>query len=76
MIFQKMTCGHYQILDFGATETAKNYGGDEATKRLIEGFIKLPKCLKDMLGNLAMKGQRTSDIEAVGFIHSGFNLSL
>lgn len=71
MIFRKITCNHDEILEFGATETAKDYDGDEATKRLIEGFIKLPKCLKDMLDNLAMKSQTTNDIETVGFIHSG-----
>lgn len=71
MIFRKIACNHDEILEFGATETGKDYDGDEATKRLIEGFIKLPKCLKDMLDNLAMNIQTTADIEVVGFIHSG-----
>lgn len=44
---------------------------DEATKIFTEGFIKLSKCLKDMLDNLTLKHQTTNGIEIVGFIHSG-----
>ncbi len=57
----------------GAAETDKDYGGEnEKTKRLIKKFIRLPKCLKDMLDNLKMKTQTTTDmIGAFGFIHLG-----
>jgi hypothetical protein len=71
MIFRKITCNHDESLEFGATEAAKDYDGDQATKKLAEGFIKLPKCLKDMLDNLTMKNQTMNSIETVGFIHSG-----
>ncbi|CAO3702545.1 unnamed protein product [Rhizopus stolonifer] len=71
MIFRKIACNHDEILEFGATETAKDYDGNEATKRLTEGLIKLPKCLKDMLDNLVTKSRTADGIETVGFIHSG-----
>ncbi|GAN01509.1 hypothetical protein MAM1_0008d00942 [Mucor ambiguus] len=76
MIFRKLVCNHDDILEFGATETGKDYDGDDATKRLIEGCIKLPKCLKDMLDNLAMNIQPIADIEVVGFVHSGLQSCL
>ncbi|KAI8050735.1 hypothetical protein BDF21DRAFT_482448 [Thamnidium elegans] len=76
MIFRKLACNHDDILEFGATETGKNYDGDDVTKKLIEGCIKLPKCLKDMLDNLAMNIQAIADSEVVGFIYSDYNLAL
>ncbi|KAG2233791.1 hypothetical protein INT48_005944 [Thamnidium elegans] len=63
MIFRKLACNHDDIFEFGATETGKNYDGDDVTKKLIEGCIKLPKCLKDMLDNLAMNIQAIADTD-------------
>ncbi|KAI7901736.1 uncharacterized protein BX663DRAFT_456665 [Cokeromyces recurvatus] len=71
IIFRKLVCNHDNVLESGATETGKDYDGDDAIKKLIKGYIKLPKCLKDMLDNLAMNIQAIADIEVVGFIHSG-----
>ncbi|KAI9482854.1 MAG: hypothetical protein EXX96DRAFT_599565 [Benjaminiella poitrasii] len=76
MIIRKLVCDHDDTLEFGATETGKDYNGDDATKTLIEGCIKLPKCLKDMLNNIAMNIQAVADIEVVGFIHSGLQSCL
>lgn len=70
MIFRKSVCNQ----EFEATETGKDYNGDDTTKRLFEGCIKLPKCLKDMLDNLAKNIQAMADIEVVGLI-SFFYLS-
>lgn len=39
-------------------------------------MYKLPKCLNNMLDNLAMNIQAISDIEVVGFIHSGLQSCL
>lgn len=71
MIFRRIASNHDDILEFGATEAGKDYDGDQSTKRLTEGFIKLPKCLKDMLDNLALKTEFKNDIEVVGYLHSG-----
>lgn len=71
MIFRRIASSHDDVLEFGATEAGKDYDGDESTKRLNEGFIKLPKCLKDMLDNLAVKTEFKNDIEVVGYLHSG-----
>lgn len=69
MLFRKLACDHDDILEFGATEAGKDYDGDDATKKkLMEGCIKLPICLKDMLDNLEMHIQAIADIEVVGFI--------
>ncbi|EPB89102.1 hypothetical protein HMPREF1544_04094 [Mucor circinelloides 1006PhL] len=43
MIFHKTACSHDEVLEFGAIEAGKNFEeGDGATKKLIEGSIKLP----------------------------------
>lgn len=76
MIFRKLAYNHDNILEFGATETGKNYDGDDATKRLIEGCIKLPKCSKDMLDNLVLNIPAIADIEVVGFMHLGLQSCL
>lgn len=55
MIFCRNRCGHDEIIEYGATEVGSLYDGDEVTKRFEEGFIKLPKCLKDMLDSLLLK---------------------
>ncbi|KAI8877374.1 hypothetical protein K501DRAFT_278513 [Backusella circina FSU 941] len=44
---------------------------DGATKRLEEGFLKLPKCLKDMLDNILSKVDYFTKVQTLGFIHSG-----
>jgi hypothetical protein len=55
MIFAKESCGHDEGIEYGASEAGKCYDGDATTKRLEEGSIKLPKCLKDMLDCLVSK---------------------
>jgi hypothetical protein len=71
MIFCRNRCGHDDIIEYGATEAGSLYDGDEATKRFEEGFIKLPKCLKDMLDSLLLKKDDKSNMQTIGFIHSG-----
>lgn len=55
MIFAKKSCSHDEVEEYGASEAGKAYDGDQATKRLEEGYVKLPKCLKDMLDNILPK---------------------
>ncbi|KAL7316010.1 hypothetical protein PS15m_005160 [Mucor circinelloides] len=66
MIFRKIACNHDEILEFGTMETRKDYEDDEATRRLIEGFIKLPECLKKTA---------IDNIKVVEFIYSGLQQS-
>jgi hypothetical protein len=54
-IFCKTTFGHDDTVEYGASEAGKDFDGEEATKRLKVGFIKLPKCLKGMLDVLERK---------------------
>ncbi|KAG1052782.1 hypothetical protein G6F43_005096 [Rhizopus delemar] len=51
MIFAKKSCSHGEVEDYGTSEAGETYDGDQATKRLEEDFVKLTKCLKDMLDN-------------------------
>lgn len=70
MIFAKESCSHDKEEEYGASEAGKTYDGDQATKRLEEGLVKLPKCLKDMLDNILPKGDDRKKLQTVGFIHS------
>jgi hypothetical protein len=54
MIFAREYCDHDEVIGYGASEAGKNYGGAGATKRL-EGFLRLPKCLEDVLDNIPSK---------------------
>ncbi|KAG1135866.1 hypothetical protein G6F37_012478 [Rhizopus arrhizus] len=71
MIFAKKSCSHDKVEEYGASEAGKTYDGDQATKRLEEGLVKLPKCLKDMLDNILPKADDHKKLQTVGFIHSG-----
>ncbi|KAG1156534.1 hypothetical protein G6F46_004387 [Rhizopus delemar] len=55
MIFAKKSCSHGEVEDYGTSEAGETYDGDQATKRLEEDFVKLTKCLKDMLDNICPK---------------------
>ncbi|KAI8082179.1 hypothetical protein BDF21DRAFT_451587 [Thamnidium elegans] len=57
--------------DRSIAATGKAYDGDQATKRLEEGFVKLPKRLKDTLGDILPKCDDNKKLQAIGFIHSG-----
>ncbi|RCI02935.1 hypothetical protein CU098_011409 [Rhizopus stolonifer] len=51
--------------------TRKAYDGDQATKRLEEGYVKLPKCLRGMLDNILPKCDDNKKLQIINFIHSG-----
>lgn len=55
MIFAKKSCSHGEVEDYGTSEAGETYDGDQATKRLEKDFVKLTKCLKDMLDNICPK---------------------
>ncbi|KAI7906275.1 uncharacterized protein BX663DRAFT_540089 [Cokeromyces recurvatus] len=42
MIFAKKSCSHDEVEEYGASEAGKAHDGDQATKRLEEGYVKLP----------------------------------
>ncbi|KAG2237056.1 hypothetical protein INT48_001824 [Thamnidium elegans] len=71
MIFTKQSCGHDEVEEYGASEAGKDYDRDQATKRLEESFVKLRKCLKDMLDNILFRNDDYKKLQTVGFIHSG-----
>lgn len=71
MIFAKKSCNHDEVEEYGASEAGKAYDGDQAIKRLEEGFVKLPKCLKDMLDNILPKCDDNKKLQTINFIHSG-----
>ncbi|KAI9247285.1 hypothetical protein EDC94DRAFT_637564 [Helicostylum pulchrum] len=71
MIFAKKSCSHDEVEEYGASEAGKAYDGEQATKRLEEGFVKLPKCLKNMLDNIFPKCDDNKKLQLIGFIHSG-----
>ncbi|KAI8875212.1 hypothetical protein K501DRAFT_171527, partial [Backusella circina FSU 941] len=71
MFFAKKSCSHDEVEEYGASEVGKAYDGDQATKRLEEGFVKLPKCLKNMLDNILLKCDDNKKLQTIGFIHSG-----
>lgn len=71
MTFAKKSCSHGKVEDYGASEAGETYDGDQATKRLEEGFVKLPKYLKDMLDNILSIADDRNKLQTVGFIHSG-----
>lgn len=70
MIFAREYCGHDEVIGYGNSEAGKSYGGARATKRL-EGFLRLPKCLQDMLDNIPSKVDDFTKLKTLGFIHSG-----
>jgi hypothetical protein len=65
MIFAWESCDHDEVIEYGASEAGRNYDGNEATKRLEEGFLKLLKCLKGMLDNLLSKVSDPTKIQIV-----------
>ncbi|KAG2195417.1 hypothetical protein INT47_002856 [Mucor saturninus] len=71
MIFAKKSCSHDEVEEYGASEAGKACDGDQATKCLEEGYVKLPKCLKDMLDNILPKCDDSEKLQTIGFIHSG-----
>ncbi|CAO0799357.1 unnamed protein product [Mucor circinelloides] len=62
---------HDEVEEYGALEAGKAYDENQATKRLEEGYVKLPKCLKDMLDNILLKCDDNEKLQTIGFIHSG-----
>jgi hypothetical protein len=62
-IFARESCGHDETIEYGASEAGKLYDGNEAPKRLEEGFVKLPKCLKDII----VKVNNPEEMQTVGY---------
>lgn len=63
------------IAEYGCTEAAAKYEGPKGSKRMMDGGLKAPKMLKDMMNNLAHACQneenRVVKLRTVGYIHSG-----
>ncbi|ORE12151.1 hypothetical protein BCV72DRAFT_191315, partial [Rhizopus microsporus var. microsporus] len=76
MVFAKKSCSHNEVEEYGASKAGKAYDGDQATKRLEEGFVKLSKCLKDMLDNILLKCDDNKKLQTICFIHSGLQSSV
>ncbi|EIE89935.1 hypothetical protein RO3G_14646 [Rhizopus delemar RA 99-880] len=69
-VFRTCQIQHNKGLEFGAIETKGNY--DDSSDHLKDAFYKLPRALKDMLGDLIeTKPELTGFLQSVGFIHSG-----
>lgn len=80
LIFRTCTSSHSIPLEFGASETGKLMEGNHSTKFMEEGFVKLPKTLKDMLDQLIIRSNYDNDImsklRVVGLVHSGLSSTL
>ncbi|KAI8877724.1 hypothetical protein K501DRAFT_197528, partial [Backusella circina FSU 941] len=70
LIFARESCGHDESIKYCASEAGIGYDGNEATKFLEEGFVKIFECSKDILDNIIVKVDDHQDIQTVGFIHS------
>lgn len=59
--------------EYGASETGSKYDSENGTKILNEGYLKVPKTLKDMLDNLCSHYPNVSmeQVETVGYVHAG-----
>lgn len=75
MIIREGRCGHDEYIEYGASEAGSLYEGVGESRRPEEGSKKLPQCLKDMLNCLLFKKNDPSNMQTVGFIHSGLESS-
>lgn len=67
----------YDTLELGCTEAGLNDDGPSGTKEIKESVLKIPKELKNMLLRLvAVAPQNRHDINTIGFIISGLQISM
>ncbi|GAN09213.1 hypothetical protein MAM1_0250c08735 [Mucor ambiguus] len=59
--------------EYGASETGMKFEGENGSKLINEGFLKLPKTLKDMLDFLYLNYPHApiDRLETIGYIHAG-----
>lgn len=73
MLFRDAALSNDYAKEYGASETGSKYDGDNGTKLLNEGYLKVPKTLKDMLDNLYVLYPDVSfdKLEVIGYVHAG-----
>ncbi|KAG2205704.1 hypothetical protein INT47_008061 [Mucor saturninus] len=69
------TSEHEESLEYGAGEVGIKYE-QKGTKLMTEGFVKLPKVLKDMLDQLILKNKDYKNIQSFGIVHSRLTMQL
>ena len=61
--------------EFAVSEEGHTWTGEDGTKYLSDGSLKMPKVIRDMLFQKVKKHGvgfvKTNQIEIVGFLHSG-----
>lgn len=66
------------MAEYGCAEAGAKDEGPKGSKKMVEGGLKAPKMLKDMINNLALlcdhEEDRVARLKTVGYIHSGVNL--
>ncbi|PHZ16827.1 uncharacterized protein RHIMIDRAFT_289552 [Rhizopus microsporus ATCC 52813] len=74
MIVRERKANHENANEFGASEVGIKYNG---TKYIVEGGVKLPKALKDMLDNLILNNNGSCEVLITFELqHSGLNVTL
>lgn len=74
MIVRERKVDHEEVNEFGVGETGIKWNG---TKHIIDGGVKLPKALKDMLDNLVFNNNGSYEsLGTLGLQQSGLNMSL
>lgn len=73
MIFRELFNNTEEIREYDATESGSSYEGEQGSKLLTEGYLKLPKMLKDMLDQLCYLYPEANkdDVETVAIVNSG-----
>ncbi|CEG76937.1 hypothetical protein RMATCC62417_11762 [Rhizopus microsporus] len=74
MIVRERKANHENANEFGASEVGIKYNG---TKHIVEGGVKLPKALKDMLDNLILNNSGSYEgLATFELQHSDLNVTL
>ncbi|EIE87495.1 hypothetical protein RO3G_12206 [Rhizopus delemar RA 99-880] len=80
LAFRQYDNGHNLPLKFGGCEAKPRIEEDYGTKFMQEGFIKLPRMLKDMVDDVLLKeidyDNRSTAIRTVGILHSGLSCAM
>jgi hypothetical protein len=74
LIFRQYNTNHEVPAEFGDSEANVSNDDNYGTKCMEEGYVKLPRSLKDMFDELA--GRVDHDISTIGLIHSGLSSTL
>ncbi|KAL7310014.1 hypothetical protein PS15m_012255 [Mucor circinelloides] len=79
LVFRQYDNGHNLPLEFGGSEAKPRIEEDYGTNFLEEGFIKLPRMLKDMMDVLLKVidyDNRSTAIRTIGILHSGLSCAM